>query len=45
MFRCMKDLTFQDIWNGFEMLARAVFVGLPKAVARGIAGLTDVPGV
>ncbi|KAL2104981.1 hypothetical protein VUR80DRAFT_9199 [Thermomyces stellatus] len=41
MFRLVKDLTFRDVWNGFCMLVRAVFVNLPKAVARGIQGLAE----
>lgn len=41
MFRFIKDLTLQDILNGFRALVRAVFVGLPVAVAKGIAALGE----
>ncbi|MBE3050391.1 ankyrin repeat domain-containing protein, partial [Candidatus Bathyarchaeota archaeon] len=41
MFRFVRDLTVKDVWNGFCALARAVFVSLPVAVARAIAGLGE----
>lgn len=41
MFRFMRDLTVKDVWNGFCALARAVFVNLPVAVAKGIAALSE----
>lgn len=41
MFRFVRDLTLQDVLNGFRTLARAVFVGLPVAVMKGIAALGE----
>lgn len=36
-----KDLTLRDVWNGFCMLARAVFVNLPKTVAKKLEALAE----
>lgn len=41
IFRFVRDLTLQDVLNGFSALVRAVFVGLPVAVVKGIAALGE----
>lgn len=41
MFRFVRDLTLQDVLNGFRALVRAVFVGLPVAVVKGVAALGE----
>ncbi|SPO05173.1 uncharacterized protein DNG_07859 [Cephalotrichum gorgonifer] len=39
MLRFFRDITLQDVWNGFCQLLKAVFMGLPVAILKGIAAL------